>query len=159
MHKIKVPAFTIVDLVVTLIISSIIIGMAYFVLSLFNTGFINYQRKVSLLNDFFFFEKTLTHDWEKARYIKDMGEGNWQLRNDGDTVVRYLVKDKLMIRIQQENRDTLPVIVGSFKGYQFNNKMDITDRLDLTILLGRETITCSYYKRYAAKDLLESNKP
>ena len=151
----KVKAFTIVDLIIALLISSVIISIAYYVLSLFNNHFITYQRSTTAVNDFYFFDQTWVRDWEKARYIIDKGDKELEMQYSDETKVYYSIKGEALIRIKNNAVDTLPVTVAAFKKQPYDTGLDLIQQLDMTVSVQGETINCSYTKYYAVKELLQ----
>lgn len=151
----KIQAFTIIDLVVALIISSLIIGMAYFALSLFNNQFLRYLKKTTSLNDFFLFEKTWVRDWEQARYIRSKDNATFVMDYKNRASITYRMQDQWLIRTTGISRDTLPIQIQKSTVHLYNEKMNVVDQVEWVIFVGGEKIPCVYHKQYAAKDLLQ----
>jgi len=99
----KIPAFTLTEILVALAITTIVIGLGYSVLTLFNKSFLGIQNNYDSATRQSLFEQQLTIDFHRHSTIEYMYEKNLlKLSNPLDSVF-YDINENLIIR----NRDTL----------------------------------------------------
>tara|TARA_B110000091_G_C13819664_1_gene479959 strand:+ start:4809 stop:5282 length:474 start_codon:yes stop_codon:yes gene_type:complete len=102
----KIEAFTLGELLVVMIVSSIVISMTFLVLNMtkrqVNTIQENYQKKQA----FRFFETTLSRDFNTHTAFYDLKKKRLRLTNTKDSI-RYAFLDTMILR----NQDTFKIEV------------------------------------------------
>lgn len=67
----KYKAFTIAELVVAMLLTSLVISLAYYSFFLFRGQFMQLEKKVSSNNELRMFQKAMQHDIDRANAIRD----------------------------------------------------------------------------------------
>lgn len=170
--KMKVKAFTILELSISMAISAIVILMTYTVFTILNKSYIGLNAK----NQEFFMllraDEVLKRDFSNAELILLTPKGI-VLKKNNDEVINYDINKYEIIRISA-NRDTFKVNVKQ-RGYSFESssvyknismnsnlitwddheqiQSSLIDELRLTIFFREELIPFSYRKTYSSLDL------
>lgn len=151
----KTPAFTIVDLIVSMIITSVIVALAYYLLFLVNKGLVSFQHRSQAIENFFFFEHSLAVDCKEAQYIIDEDDDQFQMLFPANASIRYAVVNSMFVKMRGAHVDTLPVQVANVVRHYCDQSLKLIDRLELTVHVDGEFVCCTYEKCYSVKDLLQ----
>jgi hypothetical protein len=154
----KVQSFTIFELMITLLIGSIVISMAYYVLFLFNRQFADYRYRVSEIRRFYLLETALQHDFEKADIIRDTLEGVGLIINYGDTLVQYSINGNLVMRESLGVVDSFPIKTKVGEVRYLNDTLPLVLKVALQVEVNREPVLLTVNKTYSAEQIMNAQK-
>lgn len=156
MNKNKLPAFTLMELTIAMLIAAVLLGLAFRVLGGFTTLFGQQQREKLKKYEQDLLPHRLRQDFFKADSIL-YGESELELY-DSTGVVRYTFADTVVLRDQYALRtDTFrirheqPVIHYVQKGRTTTNK--VSD-MAWSIFMDEKFIPLYFSKPYAATELM-----
>lgn len=130
--KTKVPSFTLAELVVVLIITSIVVGMAFSVLRLVQNQIHAIQTNFEKTSTLALFEQQLWQDFnEKEVILFKEKENSLQLQSEMDTV-NYSFQDHFILR----NMDTIHLKLQIATLF-FNGKKVQQDTIDAMAISGK----------------------
>lgn len=130
--KTKVPSFTLAELVVVMIITSIVVGMAFSVLRLVQNQIYSIQTNFEKTSNLALFEQQLWQDFnEKEVILYNENENKLQLQSEIDTV-SYSFQDQFILR----NTDTIHLKLQLVTLF-FNGKKVTQDTIDAMAISGK----------------------
>jgi hypothetical protein len=152
----RIASFTIIELVITMMITTIIISIGYYAYFLFNTQFKQYHSKSSAINEFNLLKTALQHDITIANRVNDTIDDNHFVIGYGDSLIYYTVAEKYTIRNIADERDTffLDGIVSSIE-YE-NPQLKLIKAISLRIKVNGTDILLPVNKQYTAKELMQA---
>lgn len=155
--NLKIKGFTILELMVSLIISSIVILTAYSFISNMK-GYFNHNLAInSKLGKSLLFQSAFLNDIQNADKIW-CKSNNVVLEKSGDSI-HYVINDSMVIREKSGMKayfklDSVAMrfsLLGSI--IQPSSKFELVDDISLKEKISH-SITFTYHKLYTAKDLL-----
>lgn len=111
--KNKIPAFTILEIVISLAIMSIIVAMTYGIYVFLSQQLYDYSSQTDGVNNYLELDVVLKRDLFKATQILEDNETLYLFRNK-DTIQYYKNEDYL-VRATNKNRDTFLAKIIDFK--------------------------------------------
>ncbi|MDP9080023.1 MAG: hypothetical protein M3O71_21565 [Bacteroidota bacterium] len=163
MNKNKVPAYTIMEVTITMLVSAILIAITYTSYSIVTKSYNSFTGKNTDLAVLVSLDHLFTRDFEKANAIVKDSTGIL-LQRDSNSI-RYEFAPDFIIR-RAARIDTFKVqnqeVTTSFEniplpGLRSDSVQNIIDELDFTILYQKEKITYHYHKSYSSENLIERN--
>ena len=159
----KVKAFTIMEITVAMLISAIVIGLAYTCFNIIYQQYHAFHERQSELMKIDQLNKVLQEDFDRAETI---------LQNDDDIIIKnkdsqlsYRIQPEYILRISNTT-DTFKVntqeVTRYFEGRHLTEQSDLPednrmDELSFTIIYHEEKIPYYYTKQYSSQDLINRN--
>ncbi|MBZ9731342.1 hypothetical protein LB467_16760 [Salegentibacter sp. JZCK2] len=132
-NKNKIPAFTLNEILVVLVISAIVVGMAFSVLDLVQSNLRSIKNNYSTTTEVQHIKQQLTIDFNKYHDIRFNGRSEkLHLRNPRDSV-SYTFPEHLFLR----DLDTVPVSVQEVQFFFLGNIISEGKVDAVKILLGK----------------------
>lgn len=156
--KIKsIKAFTLTEMIVVMMITVIVLGMAYTVFQLVAKTYSNFNGKNGRVNDAERLEEWLRRDCLKASFIY-LDHHVLILKNSRDSI-RYVFADALILR-EKGHVDTFRIRQQNLYAYFQHQAVDTlvrtpVDQLNFSIVLDNEKIPEILTKWYSAEQLME----
>lgn len=159
----KVKAFTIMEITVAMLISAIVIGMAYTCFNIIYQQYHTFNTKQAELVEIDQLNKVLQHDFDKAEIILQDND-DIVLKNKDDQLT-YHIQPDYILRIANAV-DTFKVntqeVTRYFEGQTLDTESDLPennriDELSFTIIYHNEKIPYYYFKQYSSQDLINRN--
>lgn len=163
MNKNKVPAYTIMEVTITMLVSAILIAITYTSYSIISKSYSSFTGKNNDLAVLVSLDHLLKRDFERANIIVKDSTGI-SLQRDSSTIKYELVPDFIIRKAARI--DTFKVqnqeVTASFEniplpGVSSDPVQNAIDELDFTILYQKEKITYHYHKTYSSENLIERN--
>lgn len=157
----KTEAFTLVELVVTLLISALLFGAVYFSVQQFSSQSHNFTRKTAQALEVNSLRHALTTDFEKSLYIGFDGEYILCLRDSAMVSYRFTGEsENWMVRSVDipERIDTIRV-AAKIMDISFRERtmaMPLVKGLQLEVITGTDTFHLSLRRNYAADEIINS---
>lgn len=152
-HNIK--AFTIIELVIALLLSSVVIGVVYTAFALWKNQFTGYHNRSMETGGYAGLCKALQTDTERALYVEDSA-GVLLFRTPGRAGVRYRLAQRRLFRSEGENTDSFFVEVESIGLMKIKEELDLINGIGLKAIVEKKPVYACFTKQYAAKDLLNA---
>jgi competence protein ComGF len=152
----KIKAFTVIELIIGLLISSIVISVSYYVYFLFFTQLIKQQNKNNVVNEFQLFKKVFNNDFKNALSVKDTLDKNMLLINFAkqENIV-YLFDQKDIIRSLNEKNDTFN-FSGRIDNIQLlDDTMPLITQIQIETIIQKEKINSVFSKLYSAQQIMQ----
>lgn len=161
MKMIKVNAYTILEMVIAMLITGIVIAMAWSVFSLVLRSFGAYQKKHqdterlvrlnTLLQKDFFKATIITRDSGGIRLLADSTSVRYEL--DSSFVVRHAaIIDTFQFQVSDPVFTMHSIPVADEPGMSVEEKR--IDHFSMTILFNKRAIPYFYDKNYSSQDLI-----
>jgi hypothetical protein len=138
-----------------MLISSVIIGIVYYVYLLFNHQFTTYRQKAKVIDEYLIFQKALQTDMQVADAIKSVSENEIVCyRQANEIVTNYSFNSNSIIRFMGEARDTFLI---SNTGYEAVAVKDpaLIETLVLRVTLYDEPLRLTFKKLYSACQIMQ----
>jgi len=159
----RLKAFTIMEITVVMLISAIVIGIAYTAFNIINQSYRSFQQKNEHMAELVRLDELLRKDFNRATMISKTTSGIF-LKASTDsvtydfepnfTVRTSTITDTFKLDVQDilTNFEASPVTVLNPIAEQ--NRID---ELDFSILFENEKIQYNYHKQYSSANLIERN--
>ena len=158
----KLPAFTLMEVTIAMLLTSIVVGITYTAYRIVSRSYLDYAKKQETLATFLTADKLLKQDFLQAQEILKTGEmGNeegLQLKMPHGLITyrfneNYLLRDQFALRV-----DTFKLLV-KMPDFSFENLASEeggrVDRLHFETRLEGMPLLLNYKKLYSAQDLFE----
>jgi prepilin-type N-terminal cleavage/methylation domain-containing protein len=149
-------AFTIIELIMAMLISSVIIGIVYYVYIMFNHQFSNYREKANAIDEYLIFQKALQRDVESADAIKNPSANEIDCFTiaDGRTV-QYVFSNAFIVRSLQGAQDTFHIKNSGYEAEPVNDSTVLIKNLVLKMAVFDMPLRTTYTKIYSATQLMQ----
>lgn len=160
-NKNRVPAFTIMELTVAMLISAIVIGLMYSAYAIISKSYLSFVDRNSKTSTLAFLDRRLSRDIDKAEII-------WR---DSNTVTMRSNKDTVIYRFQADRvirqkllADTFKISTESFstsfesvpvEGNTPDGEEKKIDDLQIVLLADGQKIPYHYHKSYSSVNLFQ----
>jgi prepilin-type N-terminal cleavage/methylation domain-containing protein len=153
--KTKVRAFTIIELIMAMLISSVIISMVYYVYILFNHQFSNYREKVNAIDEYLILQKALRTDMESADAISapSASEITCSIIREKEMVV-YTFSNGYIARSCGDARDTFHIKNSGYEATYFK-ETGLVETLVLKVSVSDGPFRNTCQKLYSACQLMK----
>jgi hypothetical protein len=152
----KVTSFTVFELIITLLISSIVISLVYYTFSVLNKEFVKSEIKASGINEFILLEKALQTDFYRSQIIKNSLDNTLQMTYADGQAIFYLINNEFVLRRQNDNIDTFQIQVSDFVIDRVDENLELVDKLFLNLNIRGDQYFSVYKKSYSSKDLMQA---
>ena len=152
----KIRAFTVIELIMTLLISSVVIGIVFYAYLLFNNQFTRYQQKSISIDEFVIFQKALQTDLESAGVVKNIMANEIACYNGvNDKIVQYNFNSNFIIRSFEENLDSFEIKNSGCQAGFVNDHSDLVEKLIVNITIANVPFNAIFKKQYSACQLMK----
>ena len=145
-------AYTIMEVLLTLVISSVVITMVYTVFLYLDQQLVNYQKRTEALQDYYLFEAVVKRDLYLCDSVITFEEGNQiDLINYDQSVVSYRKDGQTLYRKTEGQQYTpigLPLLSWKLEKTLLPNKEGHS--LNMVALLDRDTLSLQFAKMKTA---------
>lgn len=156
----KIPAFTIMEVTIAMLLSAIVIGLAYTIFSIVTRSYHSYQLKHEGMATVLRLDELLQRDFERAEIILKDADGI-ALKN-GSYLVKYhfnpdyvlrtgIVTDTLKVKTDSVSLSFEGKIISSQDNDEEQNR---ADQLEITVMFEKEKIPYYYHKIYSSENLI-----
>jgi len=159
----KLPAFTLMEVTIAMLLTSIVVGITYTTYRIVSRSYVDYAKKQESLATFLTADKLLKQDFLQAEQIlktgePGSGEEGLQLKMPQGFITyrfaeNYLLRDQFALRV-----DTFKLAVKA-PDFSFENVASEeggrVDQLHFQTQLGGMPLLLHYKKLYSAQDLFE----
>lgn len=153
----KVPAFTLMEVTIAMLIAAIAIAITYTAYRIVSRSYLDYKRKQEKTADLMVIDQRLRSDFESAKRITKSLQGIIIEQSGGK--INYVFSKDLIIRDQFTLRtDSFKMSLNNIH-YLFERQDKeagaILDELELSIQADGQPMPLSYKKQYSSQDLFE----
>jgi prepilin-type N-terminal cleavage/methylation domain-containing protein len=129
----KLQAFTLIELLVAMVLSGIVIGMAYFVFNLSETDFAKKQKDLQKTNNILQLQGLIIRDCDNAIQARFESDQLAILKYDLSSISYYLIENEI-IREDEYSSDTFKLGPYTFEENYLFMKPPVLEKLQLQIL-------------------------
>jgi len=152
----RYQAFTIIELIMAMLISSVIIGIVYFVYILFNHQFSNYRQKANAIDEYLIFQRALQRDLESADAITNPSVKEIDCYTiTGGRTVHYEFENTFIVRSLAGAQDTFFIKNSGYEAEPFNDSTNLIKNLVLKVSVFDIPLRTAYKKIYSATQLMQ----
>jgi type II secretory pathway pseudopilin PulG len=151
-------SFTMMELVVAMLISSIVISIAFYAWSLIGGQLTKRQIQSGKIMECILFQRALRRDVDRAEYIGDSADNRCLLLAMSGHAIRYWIDTSRIIRSRDGITDTffLGGKIGSIK--YVNDSLPLVRSLLIQIEINKESLVLPFSKEYTAGELIRAEK-
>ena len=163
MKKHNVKAFTLLEVAITMLITALLIGIAYTSYGIIVKSYRSFVTKNDDMQELVSLDHALARDVDKAEIITKDNDGI--ILKNAQTSIKYSFSPNLIIR-ESLRADTFNVQVQDLQtSFEHSRIMEVEeteeqnriDELSFTLLFQNEKIPYHYGKRYSAANLIQRN--
>jgi hypothetical protein len=155
----KLKAYTIMEMIVTMLIAGITISMAYSSYKIISGQFGQYKTNSQRNYDLILFDKLLLKDFINSNQVIRQSNGVKCVYND--KAIEYLFENIYVIR-KSEITDTFKIVISNPKFYFLNEDNFVPevliDKVEFDGIIGNDTLPFVYKKQYGADVLIEKER-
>lgn len=153
----KIEAFTIIELVMSLLISGIVIGIVYYAFLFFNRQSIDYQFRSKQISEYFLFNKSLLTDFERAESISDSSENFLIIQHiDTGMAIIYEFGTSAITRKTQETVDSFSIKCEELRFYHLAEGSSIVNKVMVKLNINNSSFNTVFLKTYSAAQILDA---
>lgn len=158
MSATKIPAFTVMEFSVAMVLTSLVVGFGYQAISMFSGKSVTQHKTTDQNQELIALETTLRSDFQNASYIE--AENNSILCNYPTRQVRYTWNDLAIIRQIETASDTfhIPVSKWNCAFDQRETAIGWIDEITLETHLKNVPYAIACHKTYDALHLMQYEK-
>ncbi|WP_205511070.1 PulJ/GspJ family protein [Longitalea arenae] len=151
----RLQSFTIIELIMAMLISSVIISMVYYVYILFNHQFSNYREKAGAIDEYLVLQKALQTDIESADAIRAPSANEMTCSsNAAEQMISYTFSEGFITRSDGAVLDTFHIKNSGFEATPYN-ETGLVETLVLRIWVAGVPFRTTYKKLYSACQLMK----
>jgi Tfp pilus assembly protein PilE len=151
----KLQSFTILELAVTLLISSVVIGIVYYAYLLFNSQFTGYRQKSALVNEYHIFRKAFQIDMERAHVIQRLPAGQFVfVGTDSAGATQYQFNNDVIVRESANGTDTFTIKNNGYDLVAINDSSMLVEKIVIHLSMNDIPLNAVFYKQYSAAQLI-----
>jgi hypothetical protein len=156
----KLKSFTIIELMMSLLISSIVISISYYAIVFFNIQFNHYKNKSATINSFLLFKKAMQNDFDKSGFIIDSPGSDIMLFDvsKNKKISEYSFRQQYIVRNNISGTDTFNLKNNVHEIEYVSDSLRIVKALHLIISLDSTDIEPVFIKSYTSQELIFAEK-
>ncbi|WP_256014126.1 PulJ/GspJ family protein [Desertivirga xinjiangensis] len=171
----QLPAFTIMELTVSMIVAALVVSIAYSVYFLINKAYLDYRQRNQHFAELIQLDRLLKHDFRNADQLLLLSgqlyakKGNKRISyefNKSNIIRRAELADTFRLSVQDKNFMCENIKIPAGNAYNraspdvLKTDFDIpehlrVDELALTVLFNNSPVRFIYKKRYSSVDLIK----
>ncbi len=156
----KIAAFTMVDILTGMIITSIIISMVFYLFTSVNKQVYTYGQVRNDLNAFLLMKSDLKRQFEKnENEIVGIPGGISIIGSSID--LNYIKEGNFLIRTEKNSRDTLTTTLTQFEPVfvknQFGNPTEKISALNVSIQMDEQNLSCYLVREYGPIETINNS--
>ena len=157
--KQKLPAFTLIELMITMLISSISFGIIYSGYEIVSKQYQSYKSSNEIIADALYLNVLMASDFSKARNAQKNDDG-FQLIDYENKSTIYELSEEYIVRKVSFSTDTFNVPVKNIS-FLMNNSDVVTepywiDEVSFDVNINKQAQTFHYRKQYDAAFLMDN---
>lgn len=152
----KIKSFTLLELMISLLISGIVISISYYVYFLFSAQFVNQQKRSNTVIEFQLFQKAFQNDMANALFVSDSLEKTMVMFNSDSANIYYFFAKDIFVRSRNEKNDTFsfPGRITNLK--YLNDSIFVITEIEVETILEKVKINSVFSKRYSAHQIMQT---
>jgi len=155
--KIRIGAFTVMELVISLMISSIVIGIAYYSWLLVGRQFAGYNDRSQVINEYIMLNKALETDIDRAVLLRDSLSDVLCIQMKEESI-QYVFNEDHVVRQGEAFADTFRLGVKNISFERVHDTLHAIKKLKMSVSLNGEDIEMIIQKNYSAVELMNAEK-
>lgn len=153
----KIQSFTVLELIISLLISSIVISVSYYVYFLFSTQLLKQQQKNAAITELHMFQKIFQTDFDNASTITDsMDNSIIILSFDNKAGIKYYFDNGNIIRGFSVKNDTFNFSGKVDKLTLLDDSVPLIQKIELEVIVEKEKIDLLFSKQYSSRQITET---
>jgi hypothetical protein len=154
----RLDAFTIIELCMVMLLSAIVIGIAFFTLNIFQGSVRSFKTDAGAIADISTLHRLLAKDIWRSDEVVYTEEG-FLIQSTKRGMVSYHFLPECIVRLQASRIDTFPFIIEELHGYFLKEEVQVpsqlVDEISFTLFHKEEAHPFYFYKTYAADALIK----
>lgn len=153
----KLKAFTLIEVLVTMLLTTIIIGIIYYAYEVVQKQFIHNKTNDEGITQLSMLNYLLEKDFNESAEVIAANNGITFLYNDLKSI-NYEFDEEYILRNTENVTDTFKIAVENATQLFLEslvNKGDLVDRLEMDLKYSKESLYFVYTKEYASDILLQ----
>ncbi len=148
--KNKIRAFTMVDILTGMVITSIIIGMVFYLFTALNKQVYHYGNVRNNLTTYLLLKQDLKLQFELAETIQEIPNGLSLKRNNDE--LNYIREEEKLLRFSNGTVDTLSTSITEMKiDSRINEEKELVHKLAIKLMIEKQEMDCYFFKDYSKK--------
>ncbi|NOQ74881.1 MAG: hypothetical protein GQ574_22900 [Crocinitomix sp.] len=153
----KIAAFTMVDIMTGMIITSIIISMVFYLFTSINKQVSTYGNVRNELNEFLLLKSDLKRQFEKSEH-KIIGIPGGISILGPSFKLNYIKEGDLLIRTEKNGTDTLTHHLNEFEPVFVINQLGVSTEkisaLNVSVQMDNQELSCHLFREYGPIDAI-----
>jgi prepilin-type N-terminal cleavage/methylation domain-containing protein len=154
----KFKAFTIIELSISLLISGVVISIAYYSYLLLSKQYKTQLTKSDQIRECLLFRKIVQIDVMHSYFIKDSGSILLFENSNSSVLSTYDFEDSFVVRRHSEFTDTFHFKTDNYWFVHLNDSSSLINRIDILFNSGKDYFGASFNKVYSVQQLLMNRR-
>lgn len=158
MHKLK--AFTLLELLVGMVISSLVIGFCVLGYLIINQQYLSYRFTKTAITDVVLMKTVITSDFNNSNKIHSENENELVIDNDSGQSISYRFTDEFIVREKEEITDTFKIATSNYVPVHIsgndNEQLELVQAFSFDANVLGEPEHFNFEKNYAADVIINS---
>lgn len=156
---IKTKAFSIIEVLITMVIAAIILGVTFTIFTIISERLLDYKNQNQLVNDL----NRFTYSFNKDIFDNDelfAIDDELTFKNYNNTVTKYFFEENSIIRDKQDFIDTFKITLKHYQSdtVKTKNQKLIFERIKMKISADSVILDLNFYKPIYANEILAKRK-
>lgn len=153
----NLKAFSIIEVIVSMALSAIIMGLVFLIFSILTERMLDYKNQNQLVNDLNRLTYSINKDVFENQKI-NLFDNQVSFKSYSGTTLKYEFSEDFILRKQENFVDTFNIKLNkiSFDTVQNKSKNLIYQKINLSVEVNQSNIDLKFYKQVYANELLAS---
>jgi hypothetical protein len=144
---------------ITLVISSVVMSIAYYSYFLVNHQFNEYRRRSMEIKKYYLLSTIWQKDFERAGTIVDSIDDRHFIFNRGDTSVHYSIGDSAIVREAAGQPESFALRIVRVNIRYLDDSTRLIREITLDTIINGDSVLLSGAKTYSAKEIMFAQIP
>jgi len=154
----KIRSFTIIELVITMVITSVVVSFVYYSYFLLNNQFNTYSHRSMEIKQFYLLSGIWQRDFERADAIFDTLDSRHFVFSHSDTIVRYSFDTNTIVRQSGGSVDSFTLPATHADIVYVNDSLPLIKEIALITIVNGDSMLLLGNKLYSSKEIMFAEK-
>ncbi len=151
----RYAAFTMMELVVAMLISSMVISIGFYAFSLFSQQLVKRRARSAKVSEYLIFRRAFGRDMDLADAVTDSAEGGPLLLSVDGQELRYSMHGTYILRDKGGLEDTF-YLGGGTTAVGYVDSLPLIRSLRFLLFLNGDSVEQGFFKQYTARELMRA---
>jgi competence protein ComGF len=152
----KIRSFTIIELIITMLITSVVTAIAYNAYYLLTREFISLNRRSMERNKFLILSRVWQNDFDRAVAIRNTLDDRHFILTCAEALIRYDIGHSYIIREANGSVDSFMVRSGEPNIIYLNDSLPLVRSIIIPVVVNGDSVLLSGDKLYSSEEIMSA---